>query len=430
MKPRGDNGCAIRGGGVASKKMRKRKELDALVGGVSAKRVGGCKRPGSGGVSPQDQLLSESTGEEDYWGTKMNGKEKRRYANGGVKRGSGACSALLRLCTVLLIMACVVATVTVMWLFIDIREQATYLRSQLDQVTAGTQGVPEEIQQCHSLTRQLQNNQTQLFASLATISQKLVNFTNMISAVQGGLSNVQSKLHESPELINVPKGLQALSQSVATFTSSMQDVQATTLQLSEQYKTLSASIEKLSFNITDLHITVGDLKEFVHKNVGNVSTSHDVVNDKIVSTVLDKLYPNISLIQQSVSQRLNWTKDDQHKDHKTIETLQENSNNMSSHLISLQNEFGLYKFKYDQLVQNLSQINLQVSRNSDDLNNMKSEFNNMTNTLSYYGKEKVTFNNILTNNNNNVSWKLNHTEMTATNKSNPIQGGDKTHLDQ
>lgn len=115
--------------------MRKRKELDALVGGVGVKRVGGGnKRPGSGGISPQDQLLSESTGDEDYWSTtKISSKGKRLYPGAGGKRGSGTCSALLRLCTILLIMACVVATITVMWLFIDIREQTTYLRSQLDQ---------------------------------------------------------------------------------------------------------------------------------------------------------------------------------------------------------------------------------------------------------------------------------------------------------
>ncbi|CAB0020533.1 unnamed protein product [Nesidiocoris tenuis] len=79
--------------------MRKRKELDALVSGVGVKRVGGgSKRPGSGGVSPQDQLLSESTGDEDYWSTaKISPKSKRHYGGAGGKRGGSTCSALLRL---------------------------------------------------------------------------------------------------------------------------------------------------------------------------------------------------------------------------------------------------------------------------------------------------------------------------------------------
>lgn len=123
-------------GGPGGKKMRKRKELDALVGGVGVKRsTGGCKRPGSGGVSPQDQLLSESTGEEEYWSSAKGGSGKGRklYCTSHGKRHTSACTALLRLCTILLVMACVVATITVMWLFIDIKEQTTSLRSQLDQ---------------------------------------------------------------------------------------------------------------------------------------------------------------------------------------------------------------------------------------------------------------------------------------------------------
>lgn len=124
-------------GGPGGKKMRKRKELDALVGGVGVKRSnGGNKRPGSGGVSPQDQLLSESTGEEEYWSSTKGGncgKGRRHYNSTSSKRKSHACTALLRLCTILLVMACLVATITVMWLFIDIKEQTTYLRSQLDQ---------------------------------------------------------------------------------------------------------------------------------------------------------------------------------------------------------------------------------------------------------------------------------------------------------
>ena len=115
--------------------MKKRKELDALVAhSCSGKRVVGC-----GGVaSPQDQLLAESTDEQDdYWSGKDRGGNG---SNGG--GGAPRCrlflrrrflGSLLRACTAALVFACVVATTTVMWLFIDIREQVTSLRNKLDQ---------------------------------------------------------------------------------------------------------------------------------------------------------------------------------------------------------------------------------------------------------------------------------------------------------
>ena len=120
----------------AGKKMKKRKELDALVAHSGpGKRLGGGS---GGGSSPQDQLLSESTDEhDDYWSGKDRG-------SGGSSGGGGGprCrllyrrrlfGSLLRACTAFLVFACVVATTTVMWLFIDIREQVTSLRNELDQ---------------------------------------------------------------------------------------------------------------------------------------------------------------------------------------------------------------------------------------------------------------------------------------------------------
>lgn len=119
----------------AGKKMKKRKELDALVAHSGpGKRLGG-----GGGSSPQDQLLSESTDEhDDYW----SGKDRGSGGSSGGGGGGPRCrlfyrhrllGSLLRACTAFLVFACVVATTTVMWLFIDIREQVTSLRNELDQ---------------------------------------------------------------------------------------------------------------------------------------------------------------------------------------------------------------------------------------------------------------------------------------------------------
>lgn len=82
----------------------------------------------------QDGLLSESTDDqeqdqdvEDTW------RSKRRPAETRVWPRRRACRGVLHACTLVLVFACVVATTTVMWLFIDVREQASFLRNQLDQ---------------------------------------------------------------------------------------------------------------------------------------------------------------------------------------------------------------------------------------------------------------------------------------------------------
>lgn len=116
------------------KKMKKRKELDALVAKNVNKRTGdGVKRSSSGGgVSSHDKLLSDSTDEQDYWTSSAGGKPLRCHRRGYIVR-KRTCFAFIKTCSAILVFTCVVATTTVMWLFVDVREQVTSLRTELNQ---------------------------------------------------------------------------------------------------------------------------------------------------------------------------------------------------------------------------------------------------------------------------------------------------------
>lgn len=117
-----------RGALVASKKMRKRKELDALVG-AGGRRVSAKRRA-------VDQLLSESTEEDDYWIAGAKGAKGRGYRGNNSTRATASlptCKPILRIWTALLLFASTLTTLTLIWLFIDIRQQTSFLRNQLDQ---------------------------------------------------------------------------------------------------------------------------------------------------------------------------------------------------------------------------------------------------------------------------------------------------------
>ncbi|KAG8327395.1 hypothetical protein J6590_022824 [Homalodisca vitripennis] len=51
-------------------------------------------------------------------------------------------------------------------------------------LVAGSQGVPEALQKCHSMSKQLQQNQTALFLKLDLLTSQLNNFTTQASVVQ------------------------------------------------------------------------------------------------------------------------------------------------------------------------------------------------------------------------------------------------------
>ncbi|XP_069674358.1 EF-hand calcium-binding domain-containing protein 14-like isoform X1 [Periplaneta americana] len=327
----------------AGKKMKKRKELDALVahsgpGKRTGGGVGGGKRNGGGGASSQDQLLSESTDEQDdYW----SGKD--RGSSGG---GSGprcrlflrrrVCGSLLRACTAALVFACVVATTTVMWLFIDIREQVTSLRNELDQVVAGSQGVPDALQKCHSQFRELQQNQTMLFNQLSTLTQQLKNYSTQLVGVQVGLQSVEDRLKAAPELVNLPKDVQSISTSVASFGSQIRDLNTTVTLLKNDNSQLQEASKTLAENVTTLKQKVALLANATQHP--QAPSRENIAQEEHMLSVMKQLSSNLTLINNTLSKKLQWVADDQVKDHKSFVNLQDVSQNVSARLTTLEGD--------------------------------------------------------------------------------------------
>ncbi|KFB48577.1 hypothetical protein ZHAS_00016891 [Anopheles sinensis] len=113
---------------VGGKKMRKRRELDALVAHSLAKgaKGGAGRHIASNGVASHDQLLSNSTDEqEDYsWQPKVRTQSRCR-----TKRFS-----CLRTCGPLLFVSCIFISLAFMyWLYFDIRQQISQYRIRIEQ---------------------------------------------------------------------------------------------------------------------------------------------------------------------------------------------------------------------------------------------------------------------------------------------------------
>ncbi|KAL0278695.1 UNVERIFIED_CONTAM: hypothetical protein PYX00_000441 [Menopon gallinae] len=321
----------LRGG----KKMKKRKELDALVAHTINKRCVDVKRSSSvGGISSHDQLLTDSTDEQDYWTSSTGGKplrcQRRRYSM--QKR---TCSALLRACSGILIFSCVVATTAVMWLFIDVRAQVTSLRTELNQVVAGSQGVPDALQKCHSLSRELQKNQSQIMDRLTGFSLLLNNFSSEMTEVKNGLHTVQDQLKSSPDLINNPTIVHDLTTSVGTFGSQIKGLEASVSSLKDQHLKLDSVVNNLVSNVTGIR---SEMTELLNKNREKAAfTDRNFAAEKEnILSVINQVSMNVTSVNDTLSNKLQWTVDDRSKDHKLIESLQEMNANVTARVTSLE----------------------------------------------------------------------------------------------
>ncbi|XP_043796803.1 uncharacterized protein LOC122717118 [Apis laboriosa] len=308
-----------------TKKMKKRKELDALAPPHTVSRRSSGKRS-------SQELLSDSSDERsEYWNISTRNGRKCRG------RRSRACPGFFKACSAFLACASVLATASLIWLFIDVRQQLTALRTELDQVIAGSEGVPDALQKCHSLSRDLQNNQTTIFMHLSDLKLQINNFTTQLAVIQHDLHRVEEWFKADPTLINVPTDLKALSSSVMSFGSQIEDLRATVKTLKESNARVQDVQTTMQQNITSIKNTITDLSNITQKPQILTTNETKIKTDQLNAAIVH-LSDNLMNINETLSRSVQWVAEDQKKDHETLVLLQETTQNVSMKVISLERE--------------------------------------------------------------------------------------------
>lgn len=309
-----------------TKKMKKRKELDALAPAHAVSRRSSGKR------SSQELLTDSSDDRSEYWNVSTRNSRKCRG------RRDRACPGFLKACNAFLACASVLATASLIWLFIDVRQQLTALRTELDQVIAGSEGVPDALQKCHSLSRDLQNNQTIIFSRLSDLKQQISNFTVQLAHIQQDLHKVQEYFQAAPKMANLPKRLDDLSTSVATFGSQIRDLGATVDTLKETNMRVQDAQTVMQRNISSIKHAMLELSNITQKPPALLNTDETLLKtDKLNSTILH-LMNNLTHINETLSSKLQWVADDQDKDRRKLVLLQEATAAINTTVLSLQGE--------------------------------------------------------------------------------------------
>ncbi|KAF3426554.1 hypothetical protein E2986_07533 [Frieseomelitta varia] len=340
-----------------TKKMKKRKELDALAPPHTVSRRSSGKRSSQVRISPRSsttfsrtnekfsagnfsnfrersslELLSDSSDERsEYWNISTRNGRKCRG------RRSRACPGFFKACSAFLACASVLATASLIWLFIDVRQQLTALRTELDQVIAGSEGVPDALQKCHSLSRDLQNNQTIIFTHLSDFKLQINNFTTQLAVIQRDLHRVEEWFKEDPALFNVPTDLKALSSSVVSFGSQIQDLSTTVKALKESNARVQDVQTTMQQNITSIKNAVTELSNVTQKPQMLITNETKIKTDQLNAAIVH-LSDNLINMNETLSRAVQWVAEDQKKDHETLVLLQETTQNVSMKVISLQRE--------------------------------------------------------------------------------------------
>ncbi|XP_018402571.1 PREDICTED: uncharacterized protein LOC108779619 isoform X2 [Cyphomyrmex costatus] len=223
------------------------------------------------------------------------------------------------------------------WLATVLYGEIKKMDVSIKSVIAGSEGVPDALQKCHSLSRDLQNNQTIIFSRLSDLKQQINNFTVQLAHIQQDLQKVQEYFQAAPEMANLPKRLDELSTSVATFGSQIRDLGATVNTLKETNMRVQDAQTTMQQNISSIKHTMLELSNITQKPQILSTDETQVKTDKLNLTI-SHLINNLTHVNETLSSKLQWVADDQGNDRKKLVSLQEATAAINTTMMSLQGE--------------------------------------------------------------------------------------------
>lgn len=239
------------------KKMKKRKELNALIGLGDSKRK--KTKKGSGHrllrTEPPDSE-SDSSSDDDEFNNLSSG------ANFGKRSYTQCCNVCYPLFLFIILAACVMACAGLIWMQIALKEDLDSLKEKLHSMESSQKVSSSEIPK---LSEDLKNKERKLDdiengdKGLSKLWSNLTEMNRKITLLDSAVNHLKANLKSAADLISLPTTVEELQKSVATIGSTLTSVQ-------HDVKTMQAALEnqkkdddlKKTMDITDLRKAVSE----------------------------------------------------------------------------------------------------------------------------------------------------------------------------
>uniref|UniRef100_A0ABM5G7Q9 EF-hand calcium-binding domain-containing protein 14 n=1 Tax=Pogona vitticeps TaxID=103695 RepID=A0ABM5G7Q9_9SAUR len=258
--------------------MKKRKELNALIGlgGGSGDRGSGGGGGGGGGGSRKkrhprkgsasghrllrtesaESSSSSSSSDLGYGNAFGLSGTRSRFSKGDYLR---CCKLCYPLCAFVILAACVVACVGLVWMQIALKEDLDELKERLRTMESNQKSSFQEIPQ---LTEDMLNKEKELEKikdgemGLNKIWVNITEISKQISLLMGAVNHLKANIKSASDLINLPVTVEDLQKSVATIgstvTSVHHDVETMQAAIEEHKKTIETLQNEMSEHVEDI----------------------------------------------------------------------------------------------------------------------------------------------------------------------------------
>lgn len=282
------------GSPIPQKKMKKRKELNALIGLGESKR----KKTKKGG---HRLLRTEPPGTESE-----SSSDDDEFNNLGTVAAFGksytqCCNFCYPLFLFIILAGCVMACAGLIWMQIALKEDLDSLKEKLHTMESSQKVSSHEIPK---LSEDLKNKQKKLDyiengdKGLGKLWSNLTEINRKISLLDSAVNHLKANIKSASDLINLPTTVEELQKSVATIGSTLTSVQhdVKTMQTVLEGQKKESDHMKMSEDVVDV-----DLKEAVVEVNKTQELYHSWSDNQILTlrTAVSNLTQRVASLEQS-----------------------------------------------------------------------------------------------------------------------------------
>ncbi|KAF5923209.1 EF-hand calcium-binding domain-containing protein 14 isoform X1 [Diceros bicornis minor] len=262
--------------------MKKRKELNALIGLAGDSRR---KKPKKGSghrllrTEPPDSDSESSSEEEEEFGVAGN---RSRFVKGDYLR---CCKICYPLCAFVILAACVVACVGLVWMQVALKDDLDALKEKFRTMESNQKSSFQEIPKLNEELLSKQKQLEKVESGELGLNRVWINITEMnkqISLLTSAVNHLKANVKSAADLISLPATVEGLQKSVASIGNTLNSVH---LAVEAIQKTVDEHKTTMELLQSDMHF----LKE--------TSGSNQIVPSPSATSELDNKTHNENLKQ-------------------------------------------------------------------------------------------------------------------------------------
>ncbi|XP_065129022.1 EF-hand calcium-binding domain-containing protein 14 [Paramisgurnus dabryanus] len=200
------------------KKMKKRKELNALIGLSDNSRKKSKQTCGH-------RLLRTEPPESE---SESSSEDQEFSSRSGLLGSVRCCSICYPLCVFILLAACVVACAGLIWMQIALKQDLDSMKEKIRILETSQKLSAHEIQKLNEDVKERQRKLDDIESgdrSLAKLWSNLTEINQKLSTLDSAVNHLKANIKSASDLISLPRAVEELEKSVATIGSTLTSVQ-------------------------------------------------------------------------------------------------------------------------------------------------------------------------------------------------------------